>query len=228
MILIISAIRTVLLYIIILFIIRMMGKRQISELQTSELVVTLLMSNIASIPMQDTDQSMLSGIIPILALLVCEVLISYLMLKKAGIRKLICGNPVIVINDGKIDQKAMKSLRMSTEDLFEELRQKDVFDLEDVAFAIVETNGKLSVLKKPCSDTVTAKQLGVQTKDNGMQAVIVSDGEIAYSSLRFCKLTEQWLLNILKKEKIKMKDIFIMTADKSRNYKIIKKEGQLT
>lgn len=227
MILIISAIRTVLLYIIILFIIRMMGKRQISELQTSELVVTLLMSNIASIPMQDTDQSMLSGIIPILALLVCEVLISYLMLKKARIRKLICGNPVIVINDGKIDQKAMKSLRMSTEDLFEELRQKDVFDLEDVAFAIVETNGKLSVLKKPSSETVTAKQLGVQTKDNGMQAVIVSDGEIAYSSLHFCRLSEQWLLNILKKEKIKMKDIFIMTADKSKNYKIIKKEGQL-
>ena len=126
---IISAIRTVLLYIIIIITVRLMGKRQISELQTSELVVTLLMSDIASIPMQNTDQSMLSGIIPILILLVCEIFISLLMLKHSGFRKLICGKPVIVINDGKVDQQAMKELRMSTEYLFEELRQNDIFKL---------------------------------------------------------------------------------------------------
>lgn len=222
---IISVIRTVMLYIIIIFTVRMMGKRQISELQTSELVVTLLMSNIASIPMQDTEQSMLSGIIPILVLLVCEIFLSYLMLRRMGIRKIICGKPIIVINDGKVDQKAMKSLRMSTEDLFEQLRQKDIFDIEDVAFAIIETNGKMSIMKKPSSDIVTAKQLGVQTKYNGMQAVIVSDGEIAKYSLKFCGLNENWLYNILKNEKTKLTDIFIMTADKNKNYKIIKKEN---
>ncbi|MBQ8135006.1 MAG: DUF421 domain-containing protein [Clostridia bacterium] len=222
---IISAIRTVLLYIIIIITVRLMGKRQISELQTSELVVTLLMSDIASIPMQNTDQSMLSGIIPILILLVCEIFISLLMLKHSGFRKLICGKPVIVINDGKVDQQAMKELRMSTEDLFEELRQKDIFKLEDVAFAIIETNGKMSVLKKPSSDTVTAKQLGVQTPDHGMQAVIISDGEIASSSLKFCGLDKKWLNGILKLEKLQLDDIFIMTADKSRKYNIIKKAG---
>lgn len=224
---IISAIRTVLLYAIILFTVRMMGKRQISELQTSELVVTLLMSNIASIPMQDTDQSMLSGIIPILVLLVCEIFLSYLMLRRSSIRKLICGNPIVVINDGIVDQKAMTSLRISTEDLFEQLRQKDIFKLEDVAFAIVETNGKMSIMKKPSTNAVTAKQLGVQTKSaaNGMQTVIVSDGEIAYSSLKFCDLSESWLSQILKNEKTKLRDIFIMTADKGKNYHIIKKEG---
>ena len=221
---IISAIRTVLLYTIIIITVRIMGKRQISELQTSELVITMLMSDIAAIPMQDTDQSMLSGIIPIFILVICEILISVLMLKNSKFRKLICGKPVIVINDGKIDQKAMSELRISTEELFEELRQKDVFRLEDVAFAIIETNGKMSILKKPGSDTVTAKQLGVQTHDNGMQTVIVSDGEIAASSMKFCNLDKKWLKNTLIREKIKLSDIFIMTADKSQKYQIIKKE----
>ena len=222
---IISAIRTVLLYVIIIITVRIMGKRQISELQTSELVVTLLMSDIASIPMQDTDQSMLSGIIPILILVVCEILISVLMLKNTGIRRAICGKPVVIINDGKVDQRAMTELRLSIEELFEELRQKDVFDIKDVAFAIIETNGKMSVLKKSASDTVTAGQLGIQSKDNGMQAVVISDGEIAQSSLEFCGLSEEWLNKILKLEKLEVSDIFIMTADKTKKYNIIKKEG---
>ena len=222
---IISAVRTVLLYVIIIITVRIMGKRQISELQTSELVVTLLMSDIASIPMQDTDQSMLSGIIPILILVVCEIIISVIMLKNSKIRRAICGKPVVIINDGKVDQTAMTELRMSIEELFEELRQKDVFDIQDVAFAIIETNGKMSVLKKSSSDTVTAGQLGVQSKDNGMQAVVISDGEVAQSSLKFCGLSEEWLNKILKIEKLSVSDIFIMTADKTKKYNIIKKDG---
>lgn len=221
---IISAIRTLLLYVLIIFAVRMMGKRQISELQTSELVVTLLISNIASIPMQDTDQSMLSGIIPILVLVVCEVIISFLMLKRAGFRRVICGKPIVVINDGKIDQSEMKRLRMSTEDLYEQLRQKNVFNIEDVAFAVMETNGTLSVLKKPENETVTAKQMGIKTTDKGLQAVVISDGEIAQSSLDFCGLDKEWLYSILSNENIKLNDIFIMTADKRRTYQIIKKE----
>lgn len=223
---IISAIRTLLLYVLIIFAIRMMGKRQISELQTSELVVTLLISNIASIPMQDTDQSMLSGIIPILVLLVCEIVISFFMLKKASFRRIICGKPIVVINDGKIDQKEMRILRMSTEDLYEQLRQKDVFNIEDVAFAIMETNGNLSVLKKPENETVTAKQMGIKTTDKGLQTVIISDGEVAHSSLEFCGLDEEWLYSVLNRENTKINEIFIMTADKRKTYQIIKKEGR--
>lgn len=221
---IISAIRTVLLYIVIIFAVRIMGKRQISELQTSELVVTLLISNIASIPMQDTDQSMLSGLIPILVLLVCEIIISFLMLKKANFRKLICGKPVIVINDGKIDQGQMRRLRMSTEDLYEQLRQKDVFNIEDISYAVMETNGNLSVLKKPEYETITAKQMGIKTTDKGLQMVVISDGEIAESSLYFCSLSKEWLFNILNNEKVLLSDVFIMTADKRKTYQIIKKE----
>ena len=221
---IIASIRTVLLYIIIIFAVRMMGKRQISEMQTSELVITLLMSNIASIPMQDTDQSMLSGIIPIMILLVCEILISYLMLKKSSIRRLICGKPVIVINNGKIEQQAMKQLRISTEDLYEQLRQKDIFDINEVAYAILETNGKMSVFKKSPFEPVTPKDLDIQKDENILQVVIVSDGEIAKSSMKICSLGTNWLYDTLKKENISLKDIFIMTADKYKNYQIIRKE----
>ncbi len=222
---IISAIRAFLLYIIIIFAVRMMGKRQISEMQTSELVITLLMSNIASIPMQDTEQSMLSGIIPIMVLLVCEIFISYLMLKKSGIRRLICGKPVIVINDGTVDQQAMKELRISTEDLYEQLRQKDVFDISEVAYAILETNGQMSVFKKSMYSPLTVGDLEIQKEDTVLQVTIVSDGEIAKSSLKVCGLGTNWLYETLKNENIALKDVFIMTADKYKNYSIIRKEG---
>lgn len=222
---IISAIRALLLYIIIIFAVRMMGKRQISEMQTSELVITLLMSNIASIPMQDTEQSMLSGIVPIMVLLVCEITISYLMLKKSGIRRLICGKPVIVINDGTIDQQAMKELRISTEDLFEQLRQKDIFDISQVAYAILETNGKMSVFKKSLYESVTAKDIDIEKEESILQVAVISDGEIAKSSLKICGLGTNWLDETLKNENISLKDVFLMTADKFKNYTIIKKEG---
>ena len=221
---IITAIRTILLYFVIMLTVRIMGKRQISELQTNELVVTLLISDIAAIPMQNTEQSLLSGVIPIFILMVSEIFISVLMLKHPGFRKVICGRPVIVISDGKLDQKAMKELRMSTEDLFEQLRQKDAFNLEEIAYAIVETNGKLSVMKKPANETVTSGQMGIFPENNGMQAVVISDGEIAESSLSFCGLSKDWLYQVLKKEKCKAENIFIMTADKSKKYNIIFKE----
>ena len=223
---IISAIRTLLLYTFIIIAMRMMGKRKISEMQTSELVITLLMSNIASIPMQDTEQSMLSGVIPIMVLLVCEILISYLMLKRSGIRRLICGKPVIVINNGIIDQKAMVQLRISTEDLFEQLRQKDIFDINDVAFAIVETNGMLSVMKKAESENVTVKDMKLKAEQNNLQVSVISDGEIAEASLRYCGMDRKELEKLLKKEKLCISDVFIMTCDTNRNYRIIRREGK--
>lgn len=223
---IITVIRTIILYIVIIITVRIMGKRQISELQTSELVVTLLMSDIASIPMQNTDQSLLSGIIPIFVLVIFEILISFLMLKHSKFRSLICGRPVIIIDHGRIDQKAMKELRMSTEDLFEELRQKDIFHPSDVDFAIVETNGKLSIMKKSECESVTVKQIGAKGDRRGLEAVIVSDGEIAESSMKFCGISRSWLRSILDLEGVRLSDIFIMTADQGRRYTIIKKENR--
>lgn len=224
---IISVIRTILLYIVIILAIRIMGKRQIGELQTSELVVTLLISDIAAIPMQNTEQSLLSGIVPILILIVCEIIISLLMLKRAGFRRIICGKPIVIISDGKINQSEMHRLRMSTEDLSEELRQQGIFNIEDVGFAIVETNGKLSVLKKPEKDIPTAEELGIKTNDKGLEVVVISDGEISKCSLKICGLNRDWLFDTLKKENTELNDVFLMIANGQGEYKIIEKECKI-
>lgn len=221
----ISVIRTLILYLIILVMIRVMGKRQISELQTSELVVTLLISNIAVIPMQDTSLPLLSGVIPILLLVGCEVILSWLMLKNSSFRAMVCGKPQIIISNGTINQKKMKLLRISTEDLMEQLRQAGVFTLGDVKYAILETNGKLSVLKKPEKETVTAQQMNIEKFEDEFEVVIISDGEIAEGSMNVCGVTRSWLDKILKKNNITAKEVFIMTANREHNYNIIKKEG---
>lgn len=220
----VALIRTIVLYAFIIFAIKIMGKRQISDLQTSELVITILISNIAAIPMQNTAQPLLTGIIPILVLICCEISASFLMLKNLKIRQLICGKPIIVINEGKLDQKAMEYLRLSTEDLSEQLRQLDVFSLDDVWFAIMETNGQMSVMKKSEKQPPDAMTLKLKVPDGELETVVVSDGIISESSLQRCDLSKDWLSEIFEKEKVKLEDIFIMTAKKSKQYKIIKKE----
>lgn len=201
-----------------------MGKRQISELQTSELVVTLLISDLAAIPMQNTGQPLISGIIPIVVLICFEITISMIMLKNSKFRKFICGSPIVVINNGKIMQNELKILRMTIEDLFEELRQLEIFSLEDVAFAMVETNGKLSVLKKPDKQPPDASSLGVVVPDNGIDAVIVSDGEISDFSLSLCGLSKDWVYRVLNGQNINISEVFIMTANKNKQFNIIRKE----
>ena len=133
---IISILRTVILYVFIILAIRLMGKRQISDMQPSELVVTLVVSDIASLPMQNTSQPLLSGVIPVLVLVSLEIAASALMMKSRLFRRLICGNPVVVIEDGKLLQKQLKRLRMSAEDLFAQLRQQVIFSIDEVQTAL--------------------------------------------------------------------------------------------
>lgn len=222
----ISLIRTLLLYAVILGAVRLMGKRQISDLQTSELVVTLLISDIAAIPMQDTGQPLLSGLLPIAILIFCEIVTSVIMLKSSRARRLICGRPIVVINDGKIVQSELRRLRMTTEDLCEELRQKDVFCLEDVSYAIVETNGWMSVIKRPEKDPPTAELCGLLPQDNGIEAVVVSDGSVSDFSLRLIRKSRGWLDGILRGRNVSVQEIFLMTANTAGQYRIIKKEGR--
>ncbi|MEE0266253.1 MAG: DUF421 domain-containing protein [Acutalibacteraceae bacterium] len=220
----ISVIRTIVLYVVVLIMMRIMGKRQISDLQTSELVVTLLISNIAVIPMQDTSLPLLSGVVPILLLVACEVILSWVMLKNSSFRSLICGKPQIIIDNGTLNQSKMRILRISTEDLMEQLRQAGVFTLTDVKYAIVETNGKLSVLKKPEKESVTAEQMRITDYSDDFEVVIISDGEIAEGSMSVFGITQSWVNKILKKNKIDLKDVFIMTVNSERSYNIIKKD----
>ena len=220
----VALIRTIILYVIIIFSMKMMGKRQISDLQTSELVITIMISNIAAIPMEDSAQPLLGSLIPIAVLICCEIFVSYMMMKNSKIRQLICGKPIIVISEGKIQQDALKYLRISTEDLFEQLRQSDVFTLEDAWFAIMETNGNLSVLKKSNKQPPDADALGISPPQEKFDAVVVNDGIVSDFSLSVCGLDKHWLEKTLKYEKVKVKDIFIMTANTSKEFNIIKKE----
>lgn len=201
-----------------------MGKRQISELQTSELVVTLLISDIAAIPMQDSGQPLVSGILPIAILVVCELFASWFMMKSSKFRRMICGKPVIIILDGILQQQEMKKLRLTTEDLFEELREKDVFSLKDVAYAIVETNGRISIIKKPDQEQPTAGMLGVAVPSSGIETVVVSDGIVSNASLLLCGKSRKWLEEVLRHEHKQIADIFIMTANTKGDYQIILRE----
>ena len=217
-------IRTIIIYAIMIFSIKMMGKRQISDLQTSELVITIMISNIATLPMEDPAEPLVSSLLPIIILICCEITVSCLMLKSRKIREIVCGKPVVVIKKGEIQQKAMKYLRLSTQDLIEQLRQLDIFDINDVWYAIMETNGQMSVLKKSESQPPCAKDTGLRLPNPKINAVIISDGVISEESMKFCGIDADWLDKTLKEKNIERKDVFLMTTNESKEFKIIKKE----
>lgn len=220
----IAIVRTLILYIFIITALRLMGKRQISDMQPSELVVTLVVSDIASLPMQNTSQHLLSGMIPVMVLVGLEILTSVLMMKSRTVRKLVCGNPVVVIEDGRLLQKQMKRLRMTNSDLMEQLRQQNVFSLNDVQYCIVETNGALSILEKPEKRVPNAEEAGVTVKDNKPEAVVVSDGKLLKEGLSLCQKDERKVVNILSENHIPINSVFLMTMDGNGAYRIIRKE----
>ena len=220
---IITVIRTVILYIFVIASIRIMGKRQLSDMQTSELVITMIIADIASIPMQNTSQPLLSGIVPILMLICLEVIISILMLKIPAVRNLVCGTPEIIIDNGKLKQNMLRTLRLTTEDLSVLLRQEGVFNIDDVQYCIMETNGKISVLLKPEKRNPSTEDLRLPAKDSGIDAVVISDGEYLYRSMKICGVDKNWVDKILKDENITPGDVMIMTANRLREYNIIRK-----
>jgi uncharacterized membrane protein YcaP (DUF421 family) len=203
-----------------------MGKRQLGELQPSELVVTLLIADLASVPMQENGMPLLNGIIPIMILVALELLLSALMLKVPFFQRLIGGKSKIIVNDGKIDMQALNSMRMTIEDLMEALRQQSVFDLREVQYMIVEPNGKTSVLLKPGNRPVTCKDLKLDVTDNGIPMIIVSDGKISEWGLNICQVNKEWVYDTLSKNDILLKDVFLLMADRDRTYHIIRKEQQ--
>ena len=203
-----------------------MGKRQIGELQPSDLVVTLLISQIISIPIQDTDIPLVNTIIPIFLLVGFEILTSVLNMKSIKFRSFMQGNPVIIINDGVLNQKLLKDLRFTIDDLLEALRQKDVFDISQVQYAIVETNGQVSVLLKADHDTVTRKDLHLKLEKQGYKCPVIVDGKIISQDFAICNTNAEKIKTVAKKEKLEIKDIMLMTIDAVGNHTIIKKESQ--
>lgn len=219
----VSLLRTLILYICIVISLRVMGKRQIGELQPSELVVTLLISNIAAVPMQDMGIPLSSGLIPIATLVVIELFLAFIMLKSNGFRNLVAGKPITVIKDGKLLLDQMARVSMSIEDLMEDMRQAGTFFIEDISYAIVETNGKLSIFPKPQKAPVTPEQMKLPVTNDGISVILISDGKLAKNSMDFYDVDAKWVSDTLKKENTSMEDVFIMTVNKAMKYQIIRK-----
>ena len=220
----ITIVRTAILYAVIIFAVRIMGKRQLSDMQPSELVITLIIADIASIPMEDTKRPILSGFIPMIILVSLELIVSVLMMKSPRFRKLICGSPIMIIENGEIQQKQMKRLRLTTEDLCVQLREQGVFSLDDVKYCIAETNGKLSVLEKPSKRNPTAEDMNLTIPDNGIEAVVINDGKFLNNSIKLVTADKKELQKLLKKEGVKERDVFIMTCDCTGKAKIIRRQ----
>lgn len=222
----VTLIRTVILYIFAIVSIRIMGKRQIGELQPSDLVVTLLISQIISIPIQDTDIPLVNTIIPICLLVGFEILTSVFNMKSIKFRSFMQGNPVVIINDGVLNQKLLKELRFTVDDLLESLRQKDVFDISQVQYAIVETNGQLSVLLKAEHDTVTRDDLNLRPEPQGYKCPVIIDGKIVTQDFNICNTNKKKIEKITRKENLQIQNILLMTVDATGNHTIIRKDNQ--
>ncbi|MFO7153791.1 MAG: DUF421 domain-containing protein [Caldicoprobacter oshimai] len=216
--------RALILYAVVVTGVRIMGKRQVGELQPFELVVTIMIAELASVPMQDTSIPLLNGIISILALLLAEVVISYITLKSERARTILCGSPSIVIQNGKIVQKELARLRYNVNDLLEQLREKNIVNVSDVEFAILETNGQLSVIPKPQKRPVTAEDLKLSTRYEGLPYTLIMDGHIQHKNLTKAGVDINWLLQQLEIRGLKPEDVFFAYLDSQRNLQIEEKE----
>ena len=219
-----TVIRTAILYFVVTIAIRLMGKRQIGDMQPNELVITLLISEIAAIPLQDSNQPVLNGVSAISVLVVLEILISVCSLKFSAFRRFMNGKAVILIKDGVIDQKAMKNVRVTANDLIEMLRSKDVFNINEVAFAMLEVNGELSVLLKSSYQTVTPNDMNLTPKAATLPLPVIIDGEYVKDNLNIYGIKESDIKRETKKKKTAPENVFLMTADGENTFDIIKKE----
>ncbi len=220
-----SVVRTFVLYAVVILCIRLMGKRQVGDLQPSELVVTMMIAELASIPMQDLDRPVINGVIAILVLTFIEIVLSVVTLKSPFLRKILEGKSAIIIKDGVIDQKMMKKLRITVDDLLEGIRQEGVFSIDTVDFAIMETNGKLTVQKKAKEEPVTPKDLELDVDKKSLPTVVISDGKLIESVFdEFSVVKRKDAMEKLKKKHLEIKDVFLMTVNENKEFVIVRKE----
>ena len=219
-------VRTIILYLLIIAGIRLMGKRQVGELEPSELVLSLIIADLASVPMQDYGIPLLTGILPILALLAMTMILSVLTMKSVRFRALMCGRPSIVIRDGLVDQREMARNRLTIDELLEELRAKGYTDPATVKYAILETNGQLSVLPYANQKPPTAQQLGIWPLEGGLPLVVISDGRLLEHNLKALGRDRVWLERQLKQRKCPdIQGVFLLIVDQSNGIYLARKEN---
>ncbi|MBQ8545701.1 MAG: DUF421 domain-containing protein [Clostridia bacterium] len=202
--------RTIIIYLVFVIAIRLLGKRQVGELEISELIVTFMLSELATVPIQDPSIPLSYAFIPLVILIAFEIISSFLVTKSKLFKKMIIGNPSYIINKGRLDQKELARLRMSVPELLGELRQKNVGDISNVEYAILEENGKLSVFERDASSSVS-------------HALII-DGDINESNLKIAGKSKKWVEECLKKHKLELQNVFLFSCDDDGNINIIIKD----
>ena len=222
---ILSYFRTLILYLVLILVVRLMGKRQIGEMEPAEFVVTMLVANLAAIPMQDGGIPLFSGLVPILTVLGLELVLSWLTLRSQWFRRILCGKPVILIENGRILQDALRQTRITLDELMGHLRQKDVLNPQQVQYAILETNGTLSVFPYPENTPPTAKDAGVQVKPAQLPVTIIEDGALLDENLRLSGKDDAWVRQTLRQHDAKVEDTFLL-AVMGQQVLFIGKEGQ--
>lgn len=218
-------IRALIVYIVVIFSVRLMGKRQLGELQPSELVITILVSNIATLSLEDTEIPLIRGILPILALVCFEVIVSWGSLKSVKLRRLISGSPKIIIREGEIDQEMLHALRFSVDDLMSTLRTSGVFSVDEVQFAIVETNGSVSVYQKSEEQPATKKDVHTVQRDLDPPQIIIADGQLREKALEAIGQDEKWLRAVLRSKDLELEEVFLLTADKACSYHVVRRRN---
>ena len=219
--------RTVILYLLIIAGLRLMGKRQIGELEPGDLVLTLIISDLASVPMQDFGIPLVNGVFPIIVLLSLSMLVSYFSLKSIRFRSLVCGRPTVIIQDGKILQANMAKARFTVDELYEQLRTQGYSSLDGVKYAILETSGQVSVLPYTRAAPLTPQSAGIEVQEDvTLPVLVVNDGHILTDNLRTCGRDLSWLQGQLKKRRLTSpKQVFLMTVDEAGAVVCVTKEG---
>ena len=212
---ILSYIRTILLYLVLIFCIRLMGKRQVGQMEPSEFVVTMMVANLAVIPMENEGVPLYVGLIPMLTILGMELVLSGATLRSIRLRKLLCGKPVILIENGRILQENLRATRVTLDELTGHLREKDVLDIRAVQYAILETNGTLSVFPFPSEQPASAKEAGIYPKDRFLPVTVISDGHLLRENLRYAAKDEAWVHQILGQYRASIAGTWLLSVDKA-------------
>ena len=216
--------RTGIIYLALLLTLRLMGKRQLGEMELSEFVVASLIADMASHPLQDVGIPMINGLVPILTLFCCELLIAGLTLKSVRLRRILFGQPSMLVIRGEICQKQMRLNRFTADELMQELRSQGIFDLAQVEYAILETDGELTVMPEPQSQAVTRGDLGLAKEDGGLYYHVISDGVVLPDNLRQLGLDRAWLRKTLAEQGLRVKDVFLLAVDAQGSRRLVRKE----
>lgn len=224
---ILSYTRTIILYLVLIAVIRLMGKRQIGEMEPAEFVVTMLVANLAAIPMQDSGIPLLTGLVPILTVLGVELVLSFLMLRSGILRRFFCGKPTILIDNGKLLQGNLRMTRVTLDELAGKIREKDILDISQVQYAILETDGNVSVIPFPQYAPLSARDAGVKVKESSLPIVLIEDGHLVKENLGKSGKTEQWVEDTLRAKGARRTNTLLLTVDASGKTTWIGKEEAL-